>query len=255
MNDETSVWPSAARRSAFSGCASTAAARCGRPIGLPPRDGQPAPRARRHSRALEQAGHALRARLAVRARPVQALEQALVAVVDAVAEHVEVLVAGVDGEISVAGNRAIRSRRRPRAPPRRHRRCRGRSARAARRRPRRRVRRGRRLQSAVGMAGVRLQVDPAHRPRGAGVGPAPGAPAGVLREGVARGCVLVATRGSYAGGGAPTPCYTNFPSARGRVMLHCAGVPVGSRAPRSAFCVRWMTLPATNHDIHAGTAA
>ena len=55
----------------------------------------------------EQAGHSFGTQLAVRARLVQALEQARVAVVDAVAEDVEVLTPASTAEISVAGSRRI----------------------------------------------------------------------------------------------------------------------------------------------------
>ena len=65
--------------------------------------------------ARSSAGHPLGAQLAVRARAAQPLEQQPIVVVDAVAEDVQVLVAGVDRrDLGRRQQRRSRARRRPR---------------------------------------------------------------------------------------------------------------------------------------------
>ena len=107
MKEETSAWPSSRSRSALAGWARTDAARWGRPTGLPA--------ARRAAigdgidleAELAQAfGHRLRATLAVAAGVEQALGEQRAAVVDPVAQHVQVLVDAVDGRDLCGGHDA-----------------------------------------------------------------------------------------------------------------------------------------------------
>ena len=97
MNDDTSAWPSSASRSAFAGCASTAAARCGPPDRLAGRLAR-LDRSRVHlePELAQPVRHRVGTALAVRARVEQAFAEQRAAVVDPVAEHVQVLVLAVD---------------------------------------------------------------------------------------------------------------------------------------------------------------